>query len=258
MATLSIDRMSIGYGSKRVLDDVTLPPLESGAVVGVLGPNGVGKSTFLRALAGFLRHGGDIHLNGERLDEMTHRRRAGLVGYLPQTLPQVTTLIAYEAVVSACRAVRPDLPTTAVDAAVEDVFERLGIGHLAFQAMNKLSGGQRQMIGLAQVVVRKPAVLLLDEPTSALDLRWQLGVFRVVRDVIAEQGGVCLMALHDINLAMRHCDALVLLSENRMLAYGTPETAMTSATLRRAYGVDGRIEVCTQGKPYVITDGVCI
>lgn len=257
MATLSIDGMSVGYGAKRVLSDVTLPPLEAGRVVGVLGPNGVGKSTFLRALAGFLRHGGEIHLNGERLQAMTHRRRAGLIGYLPQMLPQVTTLIAYEAVVSACRAVRPDLPTATVDAAVEEVFERLGIGHLAFQALNKLSGGQRQMVGLAQVIVRKPAVLLLDEPTSALDLRWQLGVFKVVRDAIAEQGGICLMALHDINLAMRHCDDLLLFSDNRVLAFGSPSMAMTSNTLRRAYGVEGRIEVCTQGKPFVITDGVC-
>lgn len=256
MAALSIDGVSVGYGGRNVLNDITMPLLEDGTVLGILGPNGVGKSTLLRALAGLQSFRGLVHLNGERVEQMPYLKRAGMIGYLPQALPQATTLIAYEAVVSACRAVRPDLQRIEVEHAVEAVFDQLGIRHLAFQALGKLSGGQRQMVGLAQVLVREPKLLLLDEPTSALDLRWQLNVIGVISEIVQANGGICLMALHDINLAMRHCNRLMVLSRAGVLAEGTPAEAITTETLQQAYGVIGRIETCSQGRPYLVTDQV--
>ncbi len=119
MTSLSIDTVSIGYGARDVLRDITLPLLEDGTIVGVLGSNGAGKSTLLRALAGLQGYKGRVHLNGEHIDEMAHLKRASIIGYLPQTLPQATTLIAYEAVISALRAVRPDMQRQDVEAAVE-------------------------------------------------------------------------------------------------------------------------------------------
>lgn len=257
MTALSIDNISVGYGARDVFTGLTMPLLEDGTVLGILGPNGVGKSTLLRSLAGLQNYRGLVHLDGERIDRMPHLKRAGVIGYLPQALPQATTLIAYEAVVSACRSVRPDLRPDEVDHAVEQVFDQLGIRHLAFQALGKLSGGQRQMVGLAQVLVREPRLLLLDEPTSALDLRWQLNVIGVISDIVTAKGGICLMALHDINLAMRHCNQLLVLSGTGILSFGTPSEAVTTKTLRHAYGVEGRIETCSEGRPYLVTDSVC-
>lgn len=254
MTTLSIEKLSIRYGRHTVLEDLTLPVLSGGTVVGVLGANGAGKSSVLRTLAGLQACNGSVHVNGVPLCDTKTHSRSTLVGYLPQNLPQMTTLVAYEAVLSACRAVRPECGPRDAERATEQVFTRLGIRHMAMQPLNKLSGGQRQMVGLAQVLVGAPDVALLDEPTSALDLRWQMAVFDIVRDALAERGGICLMALHDINLAMRHCDRLVVLGEGTLLAYGTPAEAMTPETLRRAYGVDGRIETCSQGRPYFIAD----
>lgn len=250
MTGLRIEGLSLHYGKQRVLSDITMPELPMGSVIGVLGPNGVGKSTFLKAIAGQGSVSGRITLDGRALDH------PGLIGYLPQTLPQPTTLIAYEAVVSACRAVRPEFSKAQVEEATEEIFTLLDIRHLAFKGMNKLSGGQRQMVGLAQVLVSQPKVLLLDEPTSALDLRWQLGVFGVVRSILDRRGGLCLIAIHDINLAMRHCDHIALFADRRLLAFGPPATAMTPDNLRRAYGVEGRVETCSSGYPYVMTDRV--
>ncbi|MBO6948077.1 MAG: ABC transporter ATP-binding protein [Rhodospirillales bacterium] len=256
MTALSIDGVSVSYGGRDVLNKIVMPLLEDGTVLGILGPNGAGKSTLLRALAGLQPYRGLVHLNGERIEQMPYLKRAGLIGYLPQTLPQATTLISYEAVVSACRAVRPDMRREEVERAVEAVFDQLGIRHLAFQALGKLSGGQRQMVGLAQVLVRGPKLLLLDEPTSALDLRWQLNVIGVISEIVRAKGGICLMALHDINLAMRHCNRLMVLSDAGVLAEGAPAEAITTETLHHAYGVRGRIETCSQGRPYLVTDEV--
>lgn len=256
MTRLSIQNVSLSYGPKNILSDITLPEMKPNSLIGVLGPNGVGKSTFMRALAGIGDYRGNILLNGENIEEMTFLQRAGQIGYLPQSLPQHTTLIAYEAVLSACRAVRPDLASVEVEHMVEEIFDLLGIRQLAFSPLNSLSGGQRQMIGLAQVLVKKPQLLLLDEPTSALDLRWQIGVFDVVKTVLQKQNGICLMPIHDINLALRHCDQILLFSkEDGLLAFAPPKEAMTRENLRRAYRVDGRVETCSQGRPYVIAEG---
>lgn len=256
MTALEIHRLGLAYGDVQVLKDVSLPDLPAGSLVGVLGPNGAGKSTLLRAIAGLRRYSGSIALDGVPIVGLPYRRRVELIGYMPQELPQATSLVAYEAVVSACRAVRPDLPRDRVNAAVEAVFDRLDLRHLAFHPLAALSGGQRQMVGLAQVVVRRPAVLLLDEPTSSLDLRWQIGVFDVVRATVREQGGIALMALHDMNLAMRHCDLLAVFGQGRLLAFGAPGEAMSPRILRDAYGVSGRIEVCSAGRAFVVADGM--
>ncbi len=256
MTAFSITDLSLSYGKTRILQNITIPTLKPGALVSVLGPNGSGKSTFLRALSGLKEYGGKVDLNGEDLSSMTRARRIGLIGYMPQQLPQATTLVAYEAVFSACRAVRPDLMRADIEDLVESVINKLGIRYLAFQELSKLSGGERQMVGLAQVIVRKPEMLLLDEPTSALDLRWQLDVFSVLRGVLEQTRGICLLALHDINLALRHSDYVILFGQKKVISQGLPADVMTPDCLRQAYQIEGRVETCSNGHPFVITDGL--
>lgn len=253
---LAIENLQAGYGGTPVIDGLTLAPFEAGTVTGLLGANGAGKSTILKAIAGMIRHHGSVSVNGRPVSEMTRRERALAIGYLPQTLPIETSLVSWEAVLGACRAVRPDLTRRQAEHAAQVTFDRLGISHLAMQAMNALSGGQRQMIGLAQTIVREPPVMLLDEPTSALDLRWQLGVFDVIRRIANDRGTCGIIAIHDINLALRHCDRIVVLRDGSVIADGSPEVAMSSGILRDAYDVDGRIERCTRGSVHIIADRV--
>lgn len=254
MSGLILRGVSVGYRGRRVLEAVTtqIPP---GSVVAVAGPNAVGKSTLMRAVAGLHAiGGGEILLDGRDLVAMSAPQRARIAAYLPQSLPQATSLLAYESVLSASRAIQPDMPRSGIESAIERVFDQLGIRDLAFRRLNEMSGGQRQMVGLAQVIVRGPKLLLLDEPTSALDLRWQLNVVETVRAVAARDGAICLMAMHDLNLALRFADRIALLGPGRVLADGAPAEVMNAEVLRAAYGVIGRVESCSLGFPVVLID----
>ncbi|MGI6247048.1 MAG: ABC transporter ATP-binding protein [Pseudochelatococcus sp.] len=251
---LRLADVSVGYGRVPVLSHLDIGPLAPGSLVAVVGSNAVGKSTLLKAIAGLRASSGRIALGDTDLSRLPLTKRVRLVGYLSQALPQSTSLVAYEAVTSALRAVRGDLSAAEVESTVEAVFSALDLRELALRRLSEMSGGQRQMVGLAQVLVRKPPLLLLDEPTSALDLRWQLNVLETVRAITRDEAAICLIAIHDINLALRFCDAIVVLGGGGVLAAGAPGEVMTPDLLRRAYGIEGRVERCSRGFPIVLTD----
>ncbi|MGE4528659.1 MAG: ABC transporter ATP-binding protein [Rhodospirillaceae bacterium] len=254
MTGLRIDTVSAGYGCKRILDGFTLPRLAPGSVTALLGANGAGKSTLLKSLAGVLRTEGRVGLDDTALMEMPQRARAAVVGYLPQTLPSGSSLVAYEVVAAALRAAVPDLTGSARAARIEETFARLGIGGLALRRLDSLSGGQRQLVALAQVFARTPRLMLLDEPTSALDLRWQIFVLEAVREAARRDGSIALVAIHDINLALRFADSVAVLKDGRPLTFGAARTALTPEILGAAYGVSARVESCSRGYAVVIAD----
>ena len=257
-AGLELRRLGTGYPRQPVLEGLDLGLIAPGTLVALVGPNAVGKSTLLKAIAGLRPVRGQVLLDGADLATLTPRERLRRVGYLPQALPQASSLVAYEAMLSALRASRADLSRDQAEAAIARVFAMLGLDALALRPLNELSGGQRQMIGLAQVLVRAPRLLLLDEPTSALDLRWQLQVLQTVRAQVAGGQTLAVIAVHDLNLALRFCDRIVVLGQghphNRLLAAGRPAEVITPDLLRDAYGVRARIEQCSLGHPLVLAE----
>ena len=250
MTGLDIRGLSAAYGRRKILDRLALPPLAPGEVVALLGANGAGKSTLLKSLAGVIRATGEARLDGAPLLDLASAARARQVGYLPQNLPAASSLVAYEAVEGALRATRPDLPRRAREGRIETAFATLGLVGLALRRLDTLSGGQRQLVALAQVLARQPRLMLLDEPTSALDLRWQLFVLEAVRDAARRDGAVALVAIHDINLALRFADRVALLKDGGILA----ADALTPELLAAAYGVEARVETCSRGHRVVIAD----
>ena len=129
------------------------------------------------------------------------------------------------------------------------------IEDLAFRGLDALSGGQRQLVALGQALVRKPEVLLMDEPTSALDLHRQIDVLEFVVNLASRTGMIVLIALHDLNHALRYCTNTIVIANGEMTSSGATADVITSKMLRDIYRVDARIESCSRGRPVVIVDG---
>lgn len=256
--TLVVEGFSVGYPGRLVIDDLSLAPIAPGTVTAIVGPNAAGKSTLLRGLAGVHPAGGSMRLGSTELTRLDRSARARLLGYMPQSLPAGARLSVLETVIAALAVNAWDGPTllqSDVQRRAIAVLERLGILSLALEELASLSGGQRQLVSLAQAIVREPAVLLLDEPTSALDLRHQIQVLQVVRD-LADAGLIVVVVLHDLTSAARWADNLLVLQRGTLIAQGSSSAVLTPRMLADVYGVVARIEPCSAGRLQVLVDAV--
>lgn len=259
-AGLEIHDLSVSYGKRRILASLAAGPLPRGEITALLGPNGSGKSTLLRALAGLTRvQAGGLTLDGETLALSASGARSHSVVYLPQALPAGVRLQVLESVLVAFRATRNrslGAPHSSDLAHAYSILQRLDLESLATRSLDELSGGQRQLVGIAQALVRDPQVLLLDEPLSALDLNHQFQVMRVLRDETRRRQMVTVVVLHDINTALRACDRAMLLHRGGIVAFGAPRDVVTPARLEEVFGVATRIEPCSRGHLQVLIDGL--
>lgn len=256
-SVLSLQDVAVRYGARSVIADLALPDLQAGELVVLAGPNAAGKSTLLRAIAQLVRYHGRIALDGEDLSRMSPRLRARLLGFMPQSLPSSAGLVVLETVIAALRAGGAEgMPQTAkgLQERAMAVLQRLGIEGLALETLDQLSGGQRQMVGLAQAIVRDPRLLLLDEPTSALDLARQVRLLKELRRIAAE-GRIVVAVLHDLTLAARWADKIAVLHGGGLYAFGPPAEVLTPKMLAEVYGVDARVETCSQGDLAIQIDG---
>jgi len=239
---LAMEDVVAGYGPTPVLHGVSIA-VAPGEVVGLLGPNGSGKTTLLRVASRALRpRSGRVTVAGRDPYELSARRAAQLVAVVPQQVLPAFSFSALEVVLmgrsphrSAWRAGAPE------DwALVRRAMEATGVRHLADRSVDELSGGERQLVILAQALAQDAPVLLLDEPTTHLDIGHVMDLTGAVRR-LAEEGRAVLAVFHDLNLAAATCDRLVALSGGRVAAEGTPERVITGETLRRVYGVEAEV-----------------
>ncbi|BBV66646.1 TPA: ABC transporter ATP-binding protein [Kluyvera ascorbata] len=254
MDGLSIRDLHTGYGKKKIIDGLTTPLLPRGKITALLGPNGSGKPTLLRALADLNPAQGVLSLNGVDLMTLIPAKRAQKVVYLPQSLPAGVHLHALESVIVARRASGYHQGNAEQEAYA--ILEKLGVAHLAMHFLDQLSGGQKQLIGLAQSLVRQPDLLLLDEPLSALDLNYQFHVMDIVARETRLRNIVTVVVIHDINIALRHAEYAVMMKNGALVASGVPDEVVIPQNLATVYGVRGRVEHCSQGLPHVVVDGL--
>ncbi|MEX3504810.1 ABC transporter ATP-binding protein [Corynebacterium sp. LK2510] len=238
MISLELSQVATGYGRTRIVDNLTASPLRGGTVVGLLGPNASGKSTLIKTIAGVhpLIDGTIALTDGTKT--FTGRELRDIIGYVPQDLPRTAALTAFETVAVSARRYFP--PKEALHRAAA-ILHELEIPHLAQKYLSDMSGGQRQLVAVAQMLVSDPSVMLLDEPTSALDLHWQLFVLAQLRQRVRANDSLAIVAIHDMNLAARFCDELIVLHKGVITAQGAPSEIMSSTLLQKVYQVETEI-----------------
>ena len=236
---LRFESLAVELGGRTILSGIDFE-VSPGEVVGLVGRNGVGRTTLLRLANGALTaSSGRVLLGAESVATLPRRRLARGVALVPQDLHVPFPFRVGELVLMG-RAPHQPLVGLESETDVElalGALERLGIGHLADRAITTLSGGERQLVLFARALVQDPGVLLLDEPTAFLDLKHRVEVLREVR-AFARSGRAALIVSHDLSLAARSCDRVVLLGSGGIAAVGPPADVLTPENLRAAFGIE--------------------
>lgn len=248
---IKIDDLEFSYSSTPVLKDITLE-LDGPKFVSILGPNGVGKSTFIHCINKILTPtGGSVFIDDMNVKDITIKEIAKNIGYVPYSSNDTFSLTVVDTVLmgrhphSKWNSLKDDLVI------VYDTLKLLGIRKLAMRRFNELSAGQHQKVMLARGLVQEPKILLLDEPTSNLDVRHQLDVTKILKRMSEEKQILVIMISHDINIAAKFSDEIIMMHDGSVYAVGKPEDVINEDNLRVVYGVESEV-VNDNGRPHII------
>jgi len=241
---LTVENLHAGYGDTLALQDVSLT-VAPGEFLGVLGPNGCGKTTLLRALRGTLKPWqGHVRLGDQDVQNVDKRSLAQMMAYLPQDLVIELDFTVRELALMGrsphlSRFVRESDEDRRV---ANEAMQLADVLHLAERPVTALSGGERQRTLIAMCLAQQPKILLLDEPTNHLDLAHQLSILDLIARLNRDHGLAVVAVFHELNLAAEYCGRLVLLESGRAAAMGTPSEVITEEAIRRVYGVQVTVQ----------------
>ena len=251
---LDVENLCFRYDPKNViLKDVSFSIDEPGLVC-IIGPNGVGKSTLVKCIDKLLKPtSGEILFDGKPISQMNYKELSKFVGYVPVSNNDYFPMTVIETVMMGRHPLQKLTARTMDDFdAVFDILEKLHIEQLAMRNFGDLSAGQHQRVAIARGLAQKPELLILDEPTANLDARYQIKVTRQLHDLAIESGIIILMISHDLNIASKFADYVILMTEPGIIyRKGSPAEVITRENIRYAYGVDCIINQI-DGRPHII------
>jgi iron complex transport system ATP-binding protein len=255
---LAADAVSLGYGERVIVDELSLD-IAPGVVTTVIGPNGCGKSTLLKSLGRLLRpREGQVVLDGKAISSMKTKDVARVIGMLPQTPVAPEGLTVADLVARGRHPHQSWLRQWSADDETEvaAALAQTGIADLADRTLDELSGGQRQRAWISMALAQGTDILLLDEPTTYLDLAHSLEVLDLVDRLHAVYGRTVVMVLHDLNLAIRYSDELVVMRAGKIVARGKPADIVTAELLAEVFGLEATVLTDpVSGRPMVVPIG---
>lgn len=255
MSRLAATGLRVGYGLKTIIDslDVVIPDTQ---VTTIIGPNGCGKSTLLRAMANLLpTQAGEVTLDGTPIRALRRRDLARSLGVLPQTPVAPDGLIVSDLVARGRHPHQAWYRQWSSDDKDEvmTALRMTKVDDLADRTVDSLSGGQRQRVWISLVLAQQTDILFLDEPTTYLDLSHSIEVLELVHRLSREHGRTIVMVLHDLNLALRYSDNLVVMRDGSLKAVGKPQDVISPELLKQVFDLDAVVVECpVTGGPLIV------
>ncbi|OPX63303.1 MAG: Cobalamin import ATP-binding protein BtuD [Methanomassiliicoccales archaeon PtaB.Bin134] len=241
---LTVKDICFSYREKPVLENIDLE-VRKGEIIGILGPNGCGKTTLLKLLNRNLHpRSGRILMEDQDLEDISKRRIARHIAVVPQS-NEIRFAFSVRDIVSMGR--MPFLDRFQGESSedmriVEEAMEKTNIREFADRLINTMSGGERQRVIIARALAQRPEVILLDEPTLHLDINHQFEVLDLVKRLSKEEGLTVIIVSHDLPMVVKYCDRMVLIHDHRVHALGTPEEVLTTENMRTVFNIDAVLE----------------
>lgn len=234
---LNVENLSYRLNSGRqILSSISFSA-EAGSLCAVIGPNGAGKSTLLKLITGLLKpSSGSVSFMGADTLSLSRKESAKRMAYLPQTSNSVPCLVS-DAVLLGRKPYISWYPSAADREKSDEVIERLGLSHIRDKSVTELSGGEFQKVLIARALVQNASVLLLDEPVNHLDVKNQIEIMDAAKEITKEEGFATLVVIHDLNLALRYADTVLLLDQGSAL-YSGDKDGLSEEVLSDAYGIN--------------------
>jgi iron complex transport system ATP-binding protein len=235
---LELNGIQFSYGVRDIVKDICFH-VDDGEIISLVGPNGSGKTTILRCINRILKpQHGEILLNGIDVKTMNAMELARIFGYVPQSSPASFPLTVFDMVLLG-RKPHMGWKVSSVDRdTVFGIIQLMGLEDMAFRIFNELSGGEKQRVLVARALVQEPQVLLFDEPISNLDLRYQFEILDIIATEVRKKGLAAVIAMHDLNLASRFSDRVVMLKGGRIFTDGCCHDVFNKDNIREVYGVE--------------------
>lgn len=248
---LQVKDLAFSYDSLVILDNVYIEAAPS-KVLSIVGPNGSGKSTLLRCIDGILKPlRGNILLDRREITEMSRMEIAQKLGYVQQTYSRGFPTTVVDTVLIGRRPHMSWHTGEEDEEIVWEILKLLDIEELGMKFFSELSGGQQQKVLIARALAQEADILLLDEPTSNLDIRRQLEVMDIIKDLVKKEEITAIVAIHDLNLASRYSDRIIMMKRGKIVSAGDPVSVLTAENIASVYGVEAAVRTQSEA-PYVV------